>query len=264
MDPVAVLLLFQETVFLQELDLTLHKDGGDTQVISDFIHGLPFVPDRVADILRQDAAEEIVRGLAPCAAVDAVSREFHRVEFQIACFSHFLHSFLQLFLRLKQVPFHRAGGDPELPGDLLLLFVLEVVGHNDLPLLGGKVGDLLPEAFESLFVFVLFFRAGQEFFHLLHGDADDVLRRAPVVIAQGVMRHCPDKLSGVLHVIPRQQRPVGLQDDLLGQVFRVLAAFASLQGESQYRFQVLLQDALRFLFPHKGPSFPAAVFVTVF
>jgi len=72
------------------------------------------------------------------------------------------------------------------------------------------------------------------------------------------MRHCPDELSGVLQIIPHKQHPVGLQDNLPGQIFRIFTALASLERETEYGFQVPFQDALRFLFPHKSLSFPAA------
>ena len=130
------------------------------------------------------------------------------MKFQFPKRSHTFQSFLQFFFGFKQMPFDRAQRDPQLGGDGLLPFVLEIVGGDDAALDIGEIGD---GPVEGLFLLRLQERGagvpsgGEGFQQIVQGQAHAGPLSAPVIIGQSVAGHGPDKSVRRGDIVPGRQ-----------------------------------------------------------
>ena len=197
--------------------------------------------------------QKIFRGLCPRAAVGSDGMESDGIKFQFAGFSHSVHTSLQLFFRLKQVPFDGAERDAQFPGNICLSAIFKIIRNHDSPLQPGKIRNLPLKAANGVRAVVwpnLSPRVCQYLRHFIKGDSRHALRRIPVVIAERIVCHCPDKPARIPDIVPRQKRPERLHHNLLGQIFRIVNVFAPLQCKPENLFQIFRYNPLCILSVH--------------
>ena len=173
------------------------------------------------------------------------------VELQMGCLAGMGHLVLQLLSRFKEMPFDGAGGEVQCGCDLSGLHAVEVVHHDDLPLLTGQPGQLLIQAAEFIPGEELGLQIAAVYSFCRYAD------RAPgtlaVVVGQGVAGDGPQVAFGI-GGLAVQERIKGPQQDFLRQILRVLCCGAAAKAVAVDRLHPLVQEAGSLLFVHRITS----------
>ena len=249
---ILVFLRLQKSVFFQKGSFRLDINGGDTQIVCDLVDRFGGVADAIAYVLRQCRAEKLVQRFFADRTVDSDGIESYRIEFEFTCFSHGLHTSFQFFFRFKQVPFDRAERNVQFGCNIGLFAVFKIIRDDNPSLQLGQISNLALHTCDCLLriVICVIGRSGKHIRQLVDRNPDDLFGVLTVVVAQRVVRHCPNKFADIADIVLDQKRAECTQNDLLREILRVVCAFATFERKAENGLGVFRNDALGSLSVH--------------
>ena len=248
-----------------------NENGGDPQFLGDLGLGLGGEVGGVSDILRQHRIQmacRVSRGAG--AAIMSHTAKANGVDPQCSFISFHIHTLLDGFSCIKQMPFHRPHGNVQCLGNLLDSLPAVVVGYDD-PSLGlTEVGDLSPQEPEAVlmggalcpFGILCIDQRGRHprplscdlLHHLVHRYAAALPHLVLFFDPTGKDKggNAPDIGIDVVDHPVAEQGQVDLVGDIRGQLLGLVGISGLGQGKAVDPLEIFGDDAIGVLLVHDG------------